>query len=100
MRKDYFLSKLFNINYKIATHEGDANRRLASKLPEILFQLCPYEDVVTDKYRKAFRGLINKVKATLDDSQGRLPVKLIRCHNSTAAKYIKLLLDIYYDLEA
>jgi hypothetical protein len=30
--KLYFLEKLSNINYRIAIHEGDANRRLASEV--------------------------------------------------------------------
>ena len=34
--KNYFYSKLFDINYRIAIHEGNANQRLASEAPKIL----------------------------------------------------------------
>lgn len=97
--KNYFLAKLFDINYKIAIHEGNANRRLASKAPEILFQLAPNKRFVPNQYIKEFNRLMVLIDDTLADSDGRLPVRINRIQNKTAAKYIKLLIDIEKSFE-
>ena len=97
--KNYFLSKLFNINYKIAIHEGNANCRLASKAPEILFQLTTGRNFVPKKYTKNFNKLIDLIDQILQHSGGRLPVRIDGIQNKTASKYIKLLIDIEKSLE-
>lgn len=80
------------INYRIATHEGTANRRLASQVQAIL--PIPV-DVVPKDCRKQFA----KLKQLIDDEMGKLPdgiwpVRLGNIRNSTAIKYIKLLIEI------
>ncbi len=97
--KNYFLAKLFSINYRIAIHEGNANRRLASEAPKILFQLTLGRRFVPKKYIKEFSRLINLIDKTLEESQGRIPVRIIGIQNKTAAKYIKLLIDIKESIE-
>ncbi len=96
--KTYFLAKLFDINYRIATHVGDANRRLASEAVRILF-LPPNE--VPDKYEAEFNKLKNLIKETIKSlsAPGLTPSKLRKIRNSTAAKYIKLLIDIQYAID-
>ena len=49
--KDYFLSKLSIINYRMSIHGGDANRRLASQVVEIYYKLLSAEEV-PNEYRK------------------------------------------------
>jgi len=91
--KGYY--KLPIINYRIATHEGTASRRLASQANELL--PMPIESV-PDKCRKEFAKLKNLIEKTLDDlpkNNGLMvPVRLANIHNSTAVKYIKLLIEI------
>lgn len=91
--KSYFLEKLFSINYRMATHEGDANRRLASQAVKIL--LLP-SSKVPHSYKKEFSKLRKLVKDTIRDlsSPGLTPTRIRGIRNRTAAKYIKLLIDI------
>lgn len=95
--KQYFLEKLFDINYQMAIHERNASRRLASKAVKILL-LSP--DEVPCIYRKEFSKLQNIIKYTLQNlsAPGLTPTRLQGVGNITAAKYIKLLLDIEYSL--
>lgn len=92
--KNYFIGKLFTINYQIAIHEGNANRRLASQMPQILFQLVPNKNIVPEKYQNQFNKFIELVDSTVEDSDGRVPVRIKSVQNKTAVKYIKLLIDI------
>jgi hypothetical protein len=92
--KNYFHSKLFEINYRMAIHEGNANQRLASEAPKILFQLAPNKKIVPDQYKNKFTKLIVLVENTLKDSEGRIPIRIKGIQNRTAVKYIKLLIDI------
>jgi len=92
--KNYFYSKLFDINYRIAIHEGNASQRLASEAPKILFQLAPNYRLVPDQYKDRFTKLITLIKDTLTGSEGRIPSRIKGIQNRTAAKYIKLLIDI------
>ena len=95
--RTYFVGKLFDINYRMATHEGDAKRRLASEAVKIL--LLPSSEV-PESYRIQFL----KLRALIEDSLQKAPIKglthrnLGHIHNSTAVKYIKLLLAIQGDL--
>ena len=92
--KNYFHSKLFDINYHMAIHEGNTNQRLASEAPKILFQLAPNKRIVPDQYKDKFTKLIALVENTLKDTEGRMPIRIKGIQNITAAKYIKLLIDI------
>ena len=91
--KIYFISKLSEINYRMSVHEGTANRRLASEAIKIL--LLPPNEV--PEYRK---NEFNKLRKLIEDTiknlstPGLTPTKLGNIHNSTAVKYIKLLIDI------
>ncbi|MGB8952563.1 MAG: hypothetical protein WCC06_07840 [Candidatus Aminicenantales bacterium] len=93
--KTYFAGKLFDINYRMAIHEGDANRRLASEAIKIL--LLPLDEVPS-RYRKQFDKLRRLIEETIKDlpAPGLTPTRLRGIYNSTAAKYIKLLLDIQH----
>ena len=92
--KDYFFGKLSIINYRIAIHEGDANRRLASQAVEILHKLFPSN--VPDQYKKEFNSLLTHIEKTLEviKQKGIHPARIDRIRNSTAAKYIKMLIDL------
>ena len=74
--KDYFLSKLSIINYRISIHEGDANRRLTSQAVEIYHKLFLSE--VPDEYKRDFDKLLKLIKKTLNDSGDQClhPVRL------------------------
>ena len=91
--KGYY--KLPIINYRIATHEGAASRRLASQTNELL--PMPIESVPAE-CKKEFTKLKKLIEDTLDDlpkTNGLMwPVQLANIHNSTAVKYIKLLIEI------
>jgi len=93
--KTYFAGKLFDINYRMATHEGDANRRLASEA--IMILLLPLDEVPS-QYRKQFDRLRRLIEETIKDlpAPGLTAIKLRGIYNITAAKYVKLLLDIQY----
>ena len=91
--RHYFLSKLFDINYRMAIHEGNANRRLASEAIKILL-LPPNE--VPNLYKKEFNKLRDLIEDTikhLPDS-GLTPIRLGGITNKTASRYIELLIDI------
>ncbi len=95
--KDYFIGKLSAINFRMATHEGDANRRLASEAYKIL--LLPKTEV-PEKYQKQFSELIQLIHLTIGrlPEKGLTPIKLGRIHNRTAVKYIKLLYVMMEDM--
>ena len=98
--KTYFISKLSEINYRMAIHEGNANRRLASEAIKILL-LSPSE--VPEFYKNKFNKLRNLIEETIKNlsAPGLTPIRLGKIHNSTAIKYIKLLIEIqtYIDNE-
>ena len=96
--RSYFLGKLSVINYKMAIHEGDANRRLASQATKIL--LLPSSEV-PDKFKDGFENLIKLIEETLSSmpAPGLTPVRLSRIQNKTAAKYLKLLFEIEDDMK-
>ena len=90
--KGYFLEKISNINYRMAIHEGNANRRLASEAIKI--RLLPTH-VLPPEYEKEFAKLRSLIESTIKSTtQGLTPVRLGKIRNSTAVKYIKLLIDI------
>lgn len=92
----YFLSKLFEINYRMSIHEGDANHRLASEAENIV--VFPSEDV-PNEHRLAFEELKKLLNATLSDLPFPFsPSKIRNIRNVTAAKYIKLLIAIEQSL--
>lgn len=95
--KSYFKGKLFEINYRMAIHEGNANRRLASEAIKIL--ILPRIEV-PDSYKKEFVKLTQLIEETLKDlsAQGLTPIRLKNIQNRTASKYIKLLIDIEDEL--
>ena len=91
----YLVEKLSDINRRMALHEGDANRRLASEAIKIL--LLP-SSKVPDLYKKEFIKLRNLASETIKNlpAPGLTPTKLGNIQNRTASKYIKLLIDILY----
>jgi hypothetical protein len=95
--KSYFTGKLFDINYRLATHEGDANRRLASESVRIL--LLPTNEV-PERHRSEFNKLRRLIENTLKHlpSGGLTPSSIRSIRNSTAAKFIKLLIQIESEL--
>jgi hypothetical protein len=94
---NYFLGKLTSINYNMAINAGDANRRLASQSDKI--RLLPTEQIPI-KYQNDFNKLIMLIDQSYAaiKSPGIKPYKLGNIRNSTAAKYIKILLDIEHEL--
>lgn len=92
--KNYFYSKLFEINYRIATHEGNANQRLASEAIKILVHLAPNHKFIPEQYKDKFDKLLTLVQSTVANTEGRIPSRIKGIQNRTAVKYIKLLIDI------
>ena len=91
--KAYLMEKLFDINYRMAIHEGNANQRLASEAGKIL--LLPSSEV-PERYKNEFNKLRQLIEETIRNllAPGLTPTKLGNIRNSTASKYIKLLIDI------
>jgi hypothetical protein len=96
--KGYFLEKVSDINYRIATHDGDANGRLASEAAEIL--LLP-ENVLSPKYEKELVQLKSLITSAMQAlaAPGSAPARLGNLHNSTAEKFIKALANYQAYLE-
>ena len=90
---DYIFTGLTLINRKIAVHEGDANRRLASESTSIV---RIDERIIPSQYQKEFEKLIATIKKTLAVSSfsDREPYRIEGIRNATAVKYIKLLWEI------
>lgn len=88
--RNYFLGKLSIINYRMAIHPGDALRRLESQAVEISHKLFLSE--APKKYEKDFAKLITLCEKTLDN-------RSMGIQNSTASKYLKLLIEIEDFLE-
>jgi hypothetical protein len=90
--KGYLLEKLSDINFRIATHEGDAMKRLSSESHRI--QLLP-EHYIPIKYKKEFNELLNKIENTVISAEGRVPIRIkgINSHKK-AVQYIQLLINI------
>ena len=82
----------------MATHEGNASRRLASEAIKILLLLSVE---VPSLYRKEFSKLKDIIAHTIKNlsAPGLTPTKLRGIGNITATKYIKLLIDIEYSLQ-
>ena len=76
--KNYFCGKLSIINYEMAIHEGDANRRLASQSIKIL--LLPSSEV-SEKFKNTFQELISLIESTIKSlpALGLTPVRLGAC---------------------
>ena len=91
--RSYFISKLFDVNYRMAIHQEDANRRLASESIKIL--LLPASEV-PECYKREFMKLRTLIEETVNSlpESGMIPSKLKGIKSITAAKYIKLLVDI------
>jgi hypothetical protein len=87
------LEKLPLINYRMAIHEGDANRRLASQAWEI--SLLP-NSLIPSRYRDQFAKLKLLIEQEINELPDSLmvPVRLGNIQRSTAVKYIKLLIEI------
>ena len=95
--RQYFLEKLFDVNYKMSIHEGNASSRLASQAIKI-YLLSPSE--VPPLYKKEFLKLKDIIENPIRSLSvlGLTPTRLQGIGNKTAVKYIKLLLDIEYSL--
>lgn len=93
----YFLEKLSDINYRIATHEGDAKKRLASEAIKIL--ILPSNEA-PNQYKEEFSKLRKIIEETIKNmpSPGMTPTGLTGISNRTAIKYIKLLIDVEVSL--
>lgn len=96
--KLYFLEKLSAINYRMANNEKDANSRIASEGRNILL-LPTFE--VPERYKEDYTKLIQLIKATMENlpSPGLMLGRLNHIQNRTAAKYIKLLINIESSLK-
>jgi hypothetical protein len=79
----------------MAIHEGNANRRLASESINILF--LPVEEV-PEGFKKEFIKLKGLIEETVKAGTGPTPYKIKGIQNKTAAKYLKLLYNIYGDI--
>lgn len=91
--KHYFLAKLSDLNFRMAIHEGDANRRLASEIDKLLLLRG---SPIPERYKERFdklQKLIDDALLPLKDS-GLRPSKFHSIRSRTAAKHIKLLIMI------
>ena len=91
--KQYFLEKISGINYRMATHEGDANRRLASESRKIL--LLPV-NILPPDYETKLLELKTLITTTIKEMhmEGMTPFKIKHIRNKTAVKYIKMLIEM------
>jgi len=100
MMLDYYIGKLAQANYKIAIHPDGANIRLTSQADKILL-ISP--DVIPNKHKKEFGRLVELLGRSYKEveqlGKGLHPYKIHGIRNATAAKYIKLLIDIQETLE-
>tara|TARA_R110000850_G_scaffold18994_1_gene58190 strand:- start:51 stop:362 length:312 start_codon:yes stop_codon:yes gene_type:complete len=91
-----FLGRLGVINYEMATHEGTANQRLASKAGEIL-RLDKSQ--VPQRHKADFMNLIDHLEKTVEKLPGlMIPVRVKGIYNSSAVKFIRLLWVIESEL--
>jgi hypothetical protein len=90
---EYTLSKLSEINYRMAVHEGDANHRLASEAENIIL-LLPHE--VPEEFRLQFDKMTGILKTTLNGLKSFIltPYKIHGIRNVTCSKYLALLINI------
>lgn len=90
--KGYFLEKISDINLRIAAHEEDANRRLASEAANI-FRLP--DGVLPPEHEKRLLELKKLIRSTLQSlsAPGLTPTRLGSIRKSTAAEYIIMLID-------
>jgi hypothetical protein len=89
----YTLTKLSEINYRMAIHKGDANQRLTSEAENIINLIL--HEIPTD-YRSHFDKLTDILTMTLNDRKSFLlkPYKIYGIRNETCSKYLALLIDI------
>lgn len=97
MDKQYFLGKLSHLNYCVAIHPGDAKSRLGS---QALLVFLIDIDVIPKLYKKEFMALVKIIKdENLTNSLG-MGISFHGKRNSSIAKFIKLLIDIEYQIRA
>lgn len=84
----------------MATHEGDAKRRLRSAATQIRVLLSETE--VPVRYQKEFRGLLTLIRNSSEKGYSSTARQrtFTTIRNVAAAKYIKMLLNMQYYLEA
>jgi hypothetical protein len=92
--KPFFLERISIINYNMAIHEGNAKQRLASQCRNIL--LLPIEEV-PERSLIEYKKLIGMIRTELSFYPKGLEItNFIGKRNSTAIKYIKILIEIEY----
>lgn len=97
--KNYTYSKLFEINYNMQLHEGNANRRFCSQGAKILFQILPSNIPEEVAGSKLFIQMLKDLEETFKNTEGRIPIRLKGRKNSTVSKYIKLLKDLELEIK-
>lgn len=98
MKAIYLNEKISDILFKIHTHQEDANIRLASQAHSIAF--FKFHPEIPIAYAKQFEKLIADIeKAQAFYIDKPIIYKFPYMHKTTAAKYIKLLMDIHRSLE-
>lgn len=80
----------------MSIHEGNANRRLASEASNISFIS---KEVIPEMYKANYLKLLNLLENTFSEIKFPLiPIRIKGIQNRTAAKYLKLLIDIEWKL--
>jgi len=97
MDKQYFLGKLSHLNYSVAIHPGDAKSRLGSHAKSVFLI---YIDVIPKLYKKEFMTLVKIIKHENLTNPHGLGISFHGKRNSSIAKFIKLLIDIEYQIRA
>ena len=98
MKAVYLKEKLSDILFRIHTHKEHANIRLASQAHNI--NIFKNDPDIPSQYQKQFERLIQDIeKAQLFYGNKEDIYKFPYMRKSTAVKYIKLLIDIYWTLE-
>ncbi len=97
---NYNLAKLSQLNYKISIHPKAANARLTSQIDQIL---VISGSIIPEQFKNEFKKLTALIDKSYMSAQklgnGLKPYKLEGIQDRTAAKYIKLLIDIEHSLE-
>lgn len=97
MDKQYFLGKLSHLNYTVSIHPGDAKSRLGSQALNVLLISV---DVIPEYYKKDYKMLIKLIKDENSTKPDGMGFSFQGKRNTTIAKFIKLLIDIEFQIRA
>jgi len=100
---NYTSSKLYDITYRLTTHEGDARARLASVLDKLYVVQATMGDNIPQNIKADFEWAMKHVERGRTKylrNSGLKEVTLPNIKNVTAVKIIKKILKVQDDIES